>query len=323
MISTAIISHNDVADFAANKVNLKREDALDYRAQVARLREKMEAFTKDHPDSPLIKMLISGSLAKGTALKTLNDIDVAVYVKASEAPGSEADLLNWLAERLREAYPQMAAPQIQPGNHAVCVSFSGSGLDVDVIPVHYSGLPDDRGQLYSKDSGKLILTSIPLHLTFIRKRKQAQPDHYAQVIRLAKWWARYRKANDSSFRCKSFLIELLCAHLADSGVAFSDYPVALESFFTYIVKSRMMDRISFTDHYSAAKLPKERVSVIEVFDPVNEENSIVASYTEFDRQALCNAAEEALDSLSEARFATTKERAVDCWRGVLGPSFLR
>ena len=41
------------------------------------------------------------SLAKGTALKTINDIDVALYVKASEAPQNEIDLLIWLAERLR------------------------------------------------------------------------------------------------------------------------------------------------------------------------------------------------------------------------------
>ena len=33
-----------------------------------------------------------------------------------------------------------------------------------------------------------MLTSIPMHLEFIRKRKKAQPDDFAHVVRLVKWW---------------------------------------------------------------------------------------------------------------------------------------
>jgi hypothetical protein len=46
------------------------------------------------PDYGFVKSLHSGSLAKGTALKTLNDMDVAVYVKKSEAPADENALLS-------------------------------------------------------------------------------------------------------------------------------------------------------------------------------------------------------------------------------------
>ena len=80
--------------------------------------------------------MLSGSLAKGTALKTLNDIDVAFYVKAEKAPSAEAKaLLNWLAERLREAYPQMKPEQIKPNQHSVTVSYAVLDLNVDVVPV--------------------------------------------------------------------------------------------------------------------------------------------------------------------------------------------
>lgn len=323
MIATTIVTHRDVADFAAEKVNLKREDAKEYREQVGRLRDKMASFVKDHPNTPLIKMLLSGSLAKGTALKSINDIDVAVYVKASDAPNSEAELLEWLAARLREAYPQMAPTQIQPKTHVVCVSFMGTGLDVDVAPVHYDGLPDDRGYLYAIDTGKRVLTSIPLHLSFIRTRKNAHPDDYAQVVRLIKWWVKRRKSVDPDFRCKSFLTEMLCAHLSDTGAKFDDYPAALESFFTYVVKSQLKERIAFADYYPASDLPASASDAMEVFDPVNSKNNVAAGYTNSTRRKIVDAAEEALESLSEARFAMTKERAVDCWREVLGPSFMR
>src|SRR4029077_18661439 len=161
---------------------------------------------------------LSGSLAKGTALKTLNDIDVAFYVRAGKAPSAERALLDWLAERLRDAYPQMKPDQIKANNHSVCIKYAVSGLSVDVVPVQYKGDPADRGYLFAFDGGDPVLTSIPLHLAFIRKRKAQQNIHFAQVIRLVKWWVRQRKVANESFRLKSFMVEMIVARLADDGV---------------------------------------------------------------------------------------------------------
>jgi len=138
------VAHSDISTFADASINLKREDAEEYRGQVSRLRDKLDRYAADHPDYGLIKTLLSGSLAKGTALKTLNDIDVAFYVKAEKAPTGEPELLNWLAERLREAYPQMAASQIQSNKHSVSIKYAVSGLSVDVVPVQYTGDADGR-----------------------------------------------------------------------------------------------------------------------------------------------------------------------------------
>lgn len=315
------ITHADIASFAADSVNLRREDAKEFREQVGRLRGKLDTFIREHPDYGLIKMLLSGSLAKGTALKTINDIDVALYVKASEAPTKEVDLLEWIAARLRKAYPQMAAEQIAPVTHCVRISFRGTSLDVDVSPVHYSGEADDRGYLYARDTGKRLLTSIPLHLKFIRARKNAQPDDFAAMVRLVKWWGRERKKADTNFRLKSFISEMIVSHLADTGVSMADYPAALEAFFRYIVKSQLKQRISFTDYYSASKLPAATGQPIEIFDPVNEANNVAADYSDQDRQRIVDAAEESLERLAEARFATTRGRSVDCWQDILGSSF--
>jgi hypothetical protein len=320
-LATPQITHADIADFASDAVNLKREDAEEYREQVRRLREKLDKYAADHPDYGLIKTLLSGSLAKGTALKTLNDIDVAFYVKAEKTPSSEPDLLNWLAQRLRDAYPQMKPDQIRANNHSVCIKFAVSGLSVDVVPVQYKGDPDDRGYLFAFDGGAPVLTSIPLHLAFIRKRKAQQKDYFAQVIRIVKWWVRLQKIKDEGFRLKSFMTEMIVSHLADSGVSMADYTVALEKVFAYIVKSRLKSRIYFTDYYPASKLPGPTGKAMEVFDPVNETNNVAAVYDENHRQKIVNAAQDALEAISEARFATTRGRAIECWQDVLGPSF--
>ncbi len=38
------INHSDIAAFADDSVNLKREDAREYREQVGRLREKLDKY---------------------------------------------------------------------------------------------------------------------------------------------------------------------------------------------------------------------------------------------------------------------------------------
>ena len=62
-------------------------------------------------------------------------------------------------------------------------------------------------------------------------------------------------------------------------------------------------------------------AAIEVLDPVNVDNNVGELYGTADRDRIVGAAHKALDALTEARFAPTKGRALDCWRVILGPTF--
>jgi len=178
------------------------------------------------------------------------------------------------------------------------------------------------GYLITKGSGARVLTSVPKHIAFITKRKEAHPDDFAQVVRLVKWWVKQLKEADSSFRFKSFMVELLVAHLADTGkIALSDYVSALEDFFDYVVLTGLKERISFTDNYSPSKLPAASGAPIEIFDPVNPDNNVAARYTDTNRRAIVEAAAEAADHIAEARFSDTKGRATTLWQAVMGRSF--
>ena len=125
----------------------------------------------------------------------------------------------------------MNPSQVTPGDHVVRISFHGTELDVEVIPVHYNDLPDDRGYLVARDTGKRVLKVFLSTLRSSPARKNAQPDHFAQIIRLVKWWIRQCKDADESFRFKSFMAELITAHLADNGVDMSNYPWRSSNFF--------------------------------------------------------------------------------------------
>ena len=314
------VSHNEIAAFAQDKVNLPKDKADEYRAQARRLREKLEGYLGEHPDFSLKKMLLSGSLAKGTALRSLNDIDVACYISGASAPKDIRALLDYLAERLRKAFPNFSPDQVQPQTYSVTVSFRGSGLDVDVVPILYDGDPNWYGNLVSQDDGSFLKTSIPLHLQFASKRKLSQEKHFAQVVRLVKFWARRMKQEHDGFRFKSFMIEMILAKLCDDGLDFSDYPEALQHFFTYVARSNLRERIIFTDYYAASTVPTS-ADVVQIIDPVNADNNVARLYTTANADAIVDAALDAGDAIDAALAAPTKQLTVAYWQKVFGSSF--
>ncbi len=314
------VDHGEIVRFAQDRVNLPRDKAGEYRAQARRLREKLDDYLEDHPDFTLKKMLLSGSLAKGTALRSLNDIDVACYISGAEAPGDVAELLNYLVERLRKAFPNFSPDQVEPQTYSVTVSFRGSGLDVDVVPILYDDDPDWYGRLVSQEDGSYLETSIPLHLEFTRKRKQAQEQHFAQVVRLVKFWAGLVKSEHVGFRFKSFMIEMILARLCDQGLDFADYPEALQHFFTYVARSDMREKIVFYDCYPESEVGSFSEPA-QIIDPVNSENNVSRLYTTAQADAIVDAALDAGDAIDAALAAPTKQDTVRYWRKVFGPSF--
>lgn len=314
------IDHAEIAAFARDRVNLPKEQADEYRAQVNRLRDKLESYIGEHPDFTLRRMMLSGSLAKGTALRSLNDIDVACYISGADAPKDVAKLLDYLAERLRKAFPNFSPDQVRPNTYSVTVSFRGSGLDVDVVPILYGGHPKWYGNLVSQDDGTFLKTSIPLHLDFASKRKRRQEMHFAQLVRLVKFWARRIKQEREDFRFKSFIIEMILAKLCDDGLNFGDYPEALQHFFTYIVRTNLRQRIAFSDYYALSQVPAS-TDVVQIIDPVNAINNTAHLYTAANADAIVDAAYEAGEAIDAALAAPTKQLTLAYWQKIFGPSF--
>jgi hypothetical protein len=319
-MSRSHVDHADIVRFASERVNLPKEQADEYRAQVRRLRERLETYLAEHPDFSLRKMLLSGSLAKGTALRTLNDIDVACYISGANAPKDVSALIEYLAERLRKAFPNFSPDQVKPQTYSVTVSFKGTGLDVDVVPILYDGDKDWYGSLVSQEDGSFLKTNIPYHLEFIRKRKAAQEKDFAQVARLLKFWTRKLKNEQEGFRFKSFMVELVLAHLADGGANLSDYPEALQHFFTYVAKSNFRQLIVFGDYYPVSSVGTI-TEPVKIIDPVNAVNNVSRLYTAQQADAIVGAALDAGDAIDAALTAPTKGETVRYWQRVFGSSF--
>jgi hypothetical protein len=326
------VTHQVLADHADNKVNIPADEAKQRRTQVNHLRSRLETHIAAHPDYALVKLRASGSTAKHTAIRRRrgegSDADVAAYVRAASVGGVDADesgLLAWLRDRCIEVYgATKAADDFVISEHAVAITLRGSGLKIDVAPVLYEGEPDDRGYLITRQ-GDRVLTSVTQHLAFIRTRRDAAGPSYRELIRLLKAWVREAKRNDEQLRCKSFLIELIVAHLWDTGwngeqLAVTDYPRAFEQVLSYIARTELRTPIMFSDFHPVSAVANTS-DPIQVWDPVNPANNVARSYTDSDRQKLVKTATSALEDIAWAANSPTTGDANDAWRNVLGQSF--
>jgi tRNA nucleotidyltransferase (CCA-adding enzyme) len=326
------VDHEVLATHAREKVNVPSDDAAKRRTQVNHLRSRLEGHISVHPDYDLVKLRAAGSTAKHTAIKRRrgegSDADVAAYVRAANVGGIEADesgLLDWLRDRCVEVYGATKdAEDFVISEHAVGITLRGSGLKIDVAPVLYEDEPDDRGYLITRQ-GDRVLTSVTLHLRFMKARRDAAGPNYRELIRLLKAWVREAKRNDEHLRCKSFLIELIVAHLWDNGwngegLAVDNYPRAFEQVLAYIARTGLAAPIVFDDFYPAASVSASW-DPIQVWDPVNPDNNVARTYTEADRQRLVKTATVALEDVVWAAQAPTKGDANDAWRNLFGPGF--
>lgn len=332
MSGHTLVDHAVLTKHAEEKVNVEREAAKRRRTQVAHLRTRLEAHIAAHPDYDLVKMRGSGSTAKHTAIRARagsgSDADVAAYVRAASVGGVDAEesgLLVWLKDRCVEVYGNTKiADDFTISEHAVGIVMHGSRLKIDVAPVLYDGQPDDQGFLITRQ-GDRVLTSVTLHLRFFNDRKRDAGRGYAELIRLLKAWIREAKRLDEDLRCKSFLLELLVAHLWSTGrhgepLAVGDYPRAFEQILGYIAHTKLSEPIWFDDFHTADELVHSD-DPIRIWDPVNPENNVARSYTGADRDRLVDRAGEALEEISWAAVAPSRAAANQAWKTLLGPSF--
>ena len=310
------ITDTELLAFLENNVFLDGDTLETYRDQVNNLKDKLKAYINDDPEFQLIKMLNSGSVAKGTALKTISDMDVAVYVRPDKAQDHEVNkILEYVKEALIEVYGDtMSRNQFSIGTHCVRVSFKGTGLDVEVVPVIPNGKQDDRGDVLNNDNGEWVETSISLHLEFIRERKNLYP-LYADMVQMTKWWR-----NGRDFKFKSFLIELLWCHMVDAQLVADSRIESFGQFLNYILTTQLKEKMIFSNYYGVSEVKGDN-SPIQVYDPINPDNNVGSTITEEERQIIIKEAQAAFDALAMACSAYNKGDSVTNWQKILGSSF--
>ena len=268
----SFVSNATVQKFLHAFVCLHKDRESKYRKQVRYLRERFQVYAKGRPDLKVKKLLFSGSLAKRTHTANLDDIDITAFVDVGEI--AEGDLrgvdhralMDTVRDTLVAVYGDTkSSDDFEVRSTAVAIHFHGTGLDVDVVPVLIDHDSDwDEGWVLRGD-GPCLRTCIRRHLDFVSQVHAAHPG-YREFVRLLKWW---RDAQGAKVR--SFVLELLAAHLCRSGVLEPNQPLdAFERFIDWLLQTELDVDIWFDDWFADPGTVRERPFLM---DPVNPDNN--------------------------------------------------
>lgn len=318
MKHTVKLTDAEINCFVSRVLKLPPGKRKEYLDQVDFLLGRLESKIKEDGSFRVTGFKKTGSLVKGTVIRPKGDdgvdADVAVYLDLSEADKSDIYLLHEIILKLvRTVYPQKNQQDFQIQPRTLGIHFRDSGLDVDLVPV--VPIPNQSGYGWqpSAQKGDPVKTSVQGQLDFIRKRSNSDSS-YRTLVRLVKKWRNVQELD--SFR--SFLIELVLAHIQDTQGASPTLEDGLQRFFLYITQSKLLERIAFSESGVVKNFPKDTVVIL---DPVNPENNVAKRLTDAERKEITSKAETAWEKLSTASFTSGKGETVEFWKFVFGRSF--
>lgn len=280
---------------------------------VAELCKQLRARVDEHDTYGFIGFVPSGSVAKRTAIRGSSDVDVAAYLRVPpEHSTTEADVLQYLRDRLREVYREKEH-DITEGNHAVRVHFHDATVKVDVVPIISDGAAGGPGWVWDRDADNWIETDIGGHVGAIARWKQKYP-RYCEFVRLTKWW----RKSQPELRFRSFLIEILWGFLLDKElVDASDMGEAMLGLFAYVARTGLREPIVLTSDSS----PVASSDPILISDPAMPTRNAARNVDAERRDAFVQACREGLEQLAIAQTAVDRATATEAYRALFGPEF--
>ena len=300
--------------YNSNVLRLPDDKRKEYHAQVDRLITNLNANIRARTDIKVSKVVKAGSFAKFTILrKTAEDpvdVDVVFYIAGrSVTEETLQGLLDELFAMLVKVYPSKKIEDFELQRKAATVTFAGTGLSVDIVPVIEIPTKPTHGWQYDIHNGTRNLTCAPCQIQFVRDRKAKDTD-FRTLVRLAKKWRNRAEVKP----LKSFHIELIMAHvLATQGTA-GTIEQRFRNFLLYIAQSGLKDVISFPEN--GWTIPTFTDPVV-ILDPVSNENNVASRITEEERQEIVEAATAAWET---ANFASA-ENDIALWKELFGPHF--
>jgi hypothetical protein len=293
-------------------LRLQQETRKAYHAQVDRLIETLSATVENKTKIKITRVVKAGSFAKFTILRksedTPVDVDVVFYISGRNLDSSSFEgLSSDIYDLLIELYPNKAVEDFEIQKKAATVTFKGTGLTVDIVPVIEYG---SAGYGYQFDTaGGKTKTCAPCQIAFVRKRKEADAN-YRTLVRLGKKWKNYKEIAG----LKSFHIELIFAYLQDKKGPSGKIEQRLRDFFLFIAQEELKTVITFPENTGTIKTFSDPVVIV---DPVNNENNTAGRITDAERKEIVAGALEAWETANLA----SVDGDIDVWKEIFGPRF--
>jgi len=285
----------------------------EYHAQVDRLIATLSATVRGRPEVKITSVVKAGSFAKHTILRKTTedpvDVDVVFYVSGRNVTQETLESLTTdIYEMLVNIYPTKAVEDFEIQKRAATITFVGTGLSVDIVPVVEIRERPGYGWQFGLDGSK-NLTCAPCQVQFVRARKDKDAD-FRTLVRMAKKWRNRQEVKP----LKSFVIELILAYLLDTRGKGDPLEKRFCDFLLYIAQSGLKDRIAFPENTVPYGVFADPVVIL---DPVNSQNNVASRITEAERQQIVATARDAWEA---AHFASV-ENDFDLWKELFGPRF--
>jgi len=308
------LTNTELRYYDSNVLRLPADKRKEYHAQVDRLVDELRKSVKDKTEITITKVVKAGSFAKFTILRKTTydpvDVDVVFYVSGRDANKETLDSLSaTIYDLLVKIYPNKSVEDFEIQRKAATVTFVGTGLSVDIVPVIEDESRPGYGWQFDIHDGSKIQTCAPCQIQFVRDRKNQDGD-FRTLVRMAKKWRNYAEVKP----LKSFAIELIMAHVLATQGKEGSIEQRFRNFLLYIAQSGLKEPISFPEN----TLPLGAFSdPVVIFDPVYSFNNVTSRISEAERKEIVAAAQEAWETVN---FASVEDDDA-VWKEVFGPGF--
>lgn len=301
--------------YDSNVLRLPQKKRTEYHEQVDRLIKELKKQVENRDELKVTKVVKAGSFAKYTILRKTSDdavdVDVVFYITGNDADHKTfKQLSDTIYELLIKIYPNKKVEDFEIQRRAATVTFVGSGLAVDIVPLIQDLARPDYGWQFDIQDGSKSETCAPCSIKFVADRKK-NDIHFRTLVRMGKRW----KNHHQPAGLKSFHIELIMAHLLEMNGNGGSIEKRFRDFLLYIAQSGLKDRIDFVENRSSSAV--QFTDPVVIIDPVNNRNNAASRITDNERIEI---KQSATLSWEDAVFAS-EEDDVELWKEVFGPRF--
>lgn len=166
-------------------------------------------------ESRIINSYLSGSYARGTAIKPIDDVDIIFEIDPSHWPRSSLfstlpspdRILESFATAIRRRYP---ASSVYGQRRSVRLQLHH--IDIDIVPVAQHETDPLMIRVPDRETGEWIKSSPRRHADMATRVNAKRSGKLKPLIKLLKLW---NSNLPDTVRCKSFLIETIAIRLFD------------------------------------------------------------------------------------------------------------
>jgi hypothetical protein len=308
------LTNTQLSYYDSNVLRLPADKRKAYHAQVDRLVVELCRSIRDQTEIKINGVVKAGSFAKYTILRKTStdpvDVDVVFYVSGRKVDRETLGSLNdTIYDLLVKVYPTKGVEDFVIQRKATTVSFVGTGLSVDIVPVIEDENRAGYGWQFDVRDGTRVQTCAPCQIQFVRNRRE-QDKEFRTLVRLAKKWRNHAELRP----LKSFTIELLLAHLQDAEGATGSIEQRFRRFLLYIAQSGLKETVQFPENIAPFGVFSDPVVIL---DPVCSLNNVASRISEIEREQVVTTAREAWELASFA----SAENDIEIWREIFGPRF--